>query len=65
MPSLILSFSRQIIILLPLAFLFGRVGGLDLIWYAFPIAELIAVTWMAIWLRSTLKTVFRIMEGDA
>jgi putative MATE family efflux protein len=65
MPSLILSFSRQIIILLPLAFLFGRIGGLDLIWYAFPIAELIAVTWMAIWLRSTLKTVFRIMEGDA
>jgi putative MATE family efflux protein len=64
MPSLILSFSRQIIILLPLAFLLGRIGGLNLIWYAFPIAELIAVVWMAVWLKSTMKTVFRIMERD-
>lgn len=64
MPSLILSFSRQILILLPLAFLLGRIGGLDLIWYAFPIAELIAVVWMAVWLRSTMKTVFRIMGRD-
>ncbi len=64
MPSLILSFSRQIIILLPLAFLLGRIGGLDLIWYAFPVAELIAVVWMAVWLKSTMKTVFRIMESD-
>ena len=65
MPSLILSFSRQILILLPLAFLLGKIGGLDLIWYAFPIAELIAVVWMAVWLKSTMKTVFRIMERDA
>jgi len=64
MPSLILSFSRQILILLPLAFLLGKIGGLDLIWYAFPIAELIAVVWMAVWLKSTMKTVFRIMERD-
>ncbi|NLX86317.1 MAG: MATE family efflux transporter [Clostridiales bacterium] len=64
MPSLILSFSRQILILLPLAFLLGKIGGLDLIWYAFPVAELIAVVWMAVWLKSTMKTVFRIMERD-
>jgi putative MATE family efflux protein len=64
MPSLILSFSRQILILLPLAFLLGRIGGLDLLWYAFPIAELIAVAWMAVWLKSTMKMVFRIMERD-
>lgn len=65
MPSLILSFSRQIIILLPLAFLLAKIGGLDLIWYAFPVAEFIAVVWMAIWLKSTLKTVFRVMERES
>ncbi len=62
MPSLILSFARQIIILLPMAFLLGRIGGLDLIWYAFPIAEAVAAVWMVIWLRSTLKNVFNMME---
>ena len=64
MPSLILSFARQIVILLPLAFLLGRIGGHNLIWYAFPIAELAAAVWMAVWLKSTMKTVFRIMERN-
>jgi len=63
-PSLILSFLRQIIILLPLAYIFGRIGGLDMIWYAFPISEAVAGVFMVVWLRSTLKSVFNIMERD-
>ncbi len=63
-PSLMLSFLRQIIILLPLAYIFGRTGGLNMIWYAFPIAEAIAAVFMVLWLKSTLKGVFNIMEGD-
>ncbi len=62
LPSLILSFARQIVVLLPLAFFLGRIGGLNLIWYAFPMAELIAVTLMAFWLRSEMKNVFKIMD---
>ncbi len=64
MPSLILSFARQIVVLLPLAFLLGRIGGLNLIWYAFPLAELVAVTWMAFWLRSEMKHVFGVMDAN-
>jgi len=63
MPSLLLSFSRQIILLLPLAFILGRIGGLNLLWYSFPIAELITVLFMIFWLRSTLKTLFSQMRA--
>lgn len=63
-PSLVLSFLRQIIILLPLAYIFVRIGGLEMIWYAFPISEAIAAVFMVVWLRSTLKSVFGIMESN-
>ncbi|WP_425449300.1 MATE family efflux transporter [Dethiothermospora halolimnae] len=58
LPSLILSFSRQIILLLPLALILSEIGGLDLIWYSFPIAEGVAAVAMVIWLSYTLKKVF-------
>lgn len=63
MPSLILSFSRQIILLLPLAFILGRIGGLNILWYSFPIAEVITAFFMAFWLRSMLKGLFSRMRA--
>lgn len=62
LPSLTLSFMRQIIFLLPLGFILGKIGGLDLIWYAFPISEVIALIGMYFWLRSTLMSVFQQMS---
>lgn len=64
MPSLILSFSRQIILLLPLAFILAKVGGLDTIWYSFPISEVIAGVVLVFWLRNTLKDVFHKMQKE-
>ncbi len=63
-PSLILSFSRQIILLLPLAFVLSMVGGLDAIWYSFPISEVIAGVVLVFWLRHTLKNVFYKMQTE-
>lgn len=40
--SLIVSVARQLVILLPAAFILGRIGGLDIIWWAFPLAELMS-----------------------
>jgi Na+-driven multidrug efflux pump len=37
--SAIVSFMRQIIALLPVAYLFAKLGDLNLVWWAFPIAE--------------------------
>ena len=41
--SLIISVLRQLVVLLPCAFVFSRLFGLNLTWAAFPIAELAAL----------------------
>jgi Na+-driven multidrug efflux pump len=41
--SLVISVLRQLVVLLPCAFIFSRVWGLDATWAAFPIAELAAL----------------------
>ncbi len=40
--SLVVSVARQLVILLPAAYILGRIGGLDIIWWAFPLAELMS-----------------------
>ncbi|EOC99924.1 MATE family efflux transporter [Caldisalinibacter kiritimatiensis] len=63
-PSLILSFSRQIILLLPLSYILSRLGGLNYVWYAFPLSEIISGIFMVIWLKSTLSKTFTKMQYD-
>ncbi len=58
MPSLVLSFSRQIILLLPMAWLFSRYGDIHMVWYAFPLSEAIAFVAAVIWIRKMLESVF-------
>lgn len=40
MLSLIVSVLRQLIVILPVAWILARVGGLHMVWWAFPIAEI-------------------------
>lgn len=49
--SAIISLCRQLIVLLPVAFILSRVGGLSVIWWAFPIAELISMMLTLIFFR--------------
>lgn len=49
--SLIVSAVRQLVVLLPCAFLLSRLGGLEAVWWAFPFAELFSVALSAIFLR--------------
>ncbi len=41
--SLIMSLCRQLIVLLPAAWLLSRLGGLNAIWWSFPIAEAVSL----------------------
>ncbi|MCD7918762.1 MAG: MATE family efflux transporter [Clostridiales bacterium] len=41
--SMLVSFGRQIVVLLPVAYFLSKVGGLSTIWWAFPIAELVSM----------------------
>lgn len=38
--SMIVSIARQLVVLLPAAFILARLGGLNAVWWAFPIAEM-------------------------
>lgn len=55
-PSMIVSTARQLVILLPAAFLLSRFGGLNAIWWAFPLAEIGAVLLTVIFLKHFYKT---------
>ncbi len=54
--SLIVSVCRQLLALLPSAWLLAQTGKLELVWFAFPIAECVSLILSAIFLRKTLKT---------
>ena len=41
--SMISSIVRQIVILIPCAYILGKIGGLDSVWYAFVFAEFFAL----------------------
>lgn len=55
--SMIISIARQLIVLLPVAYLLSKTGQLNLVWLAFPIAESVALLLCAFFLYRAYKTV--------
>lgn len=53
--SLITSVCRQLVVLIPSAWLLSLTGKLELVWLAFPIAELVSLVLNIIFLKATLK----------
>lgn len=53
--SLIMSGIRQLIVLLPAAYLLSLTGELDAVWLSFPIAEVAALIVSAVFLKKVLK----------
>ncbi len=56
--SLIVSASRQLLVLIPSAYLLSLTGSVSAVWWAFPIAETVSVTLCAIFLSKLIKTKF-------
>ncbi|WP_408955608.1 MATE family efflux transporter [Natroniella sp. ANB-PHB2] len=63
-PSLVLSFLRQIILLLPIMYLLGQLYSLDVLWFAFPISEIISAILILFWLTATLREIFTRMKNE-
>jgi len=55
--SLIVSAARQLIVLLPVAYILAHTGGLSVVWWAFPIAELMSLLVSSILLYVTYRKV--------
>lgn len=62
--SLVVSVCRQLVVLLPAAWLLSKTGRLELVWWAFPIAELCSLTLSSIFLTKTMKSANRKMKED-
>ncbi len=55
--SMIVSFARQIAVLLPVAYFFSKTGVLNNVWYAFPIAEVMSLIVSVICFLVIYKTI--------
>ena len=63
--SLLISVGRQIVVLLPVAYLMSLTGNLNLVWFAFPIAEGVSLMLSTFFLRKTLKKANARMAAQA
>ncbi len=63
--SLIVSVCRQLLVLLPAAWLLAQTGRLELVWLAFFIAEIVSVTLSAVFLRRTMRAAEAALSGRA
>lgn len=63
--SMLVSIARQLLVLIPVAFLLSRSGDLNRIWWAFPIAEIASVTVsVLLYIRLYRKTIRHIPLGS-
>ena len=56
--SLVVSVLRQLVVLLPVAYLLSLTGNLNAVWLSFPIAELMSVAASAFFLRRVIREKF-------
>ncbi|MCI8829144.1 MAG: MATE family efflux transporter [Ruminiclostridium sp.] len=57
--SMTISVVRQLLLVLPLAYMFSLSGKLDLVWWSFPVAEVLAGALAAVFLRRAYLRVIR------
>ncbi len=58
MYSLIISLCRQIVVLIPSAYLLSLIGNVNNVWWSFPIAEVVSVTLTTIFFRKVYISMF-------
>lgn len=54
--SMFISVGRQLVVLIPVAYLLAQTGNLHLVWLAFPLAEIMAIVLSIIFMRKVLKS---------
>lgn len=64
MYSLVVSVARQLMVLVPAAYILASIGGISLVWWCFPIAELMSLAVTVIFLVSIYRNIIsEIPEG--
>lgn len=60
--SLIVSVCRQLVVLIPAAWLLSFTGNVNYVWFAFPIAEIVSLILSSIFLKKTMKRATKAMR---
>ncbi|AEF80951.1 MATE efflux family protein [Leadbettera azotonutricia ZAS-9] len=63
--SMIVSICRQLVVLLPAAWILAHFGGLDLVWWSFPIAEVMSLIMSAVFLRRVYHREIKVLDEKA
>ena len=63
--SLIISATRQLIVILPVAYIFSTVFGLSMVWWAIPIAEIVSVILSTLLLKRIYRKVIKPLPDQA
>ena len=63
--SLIISATRQLIVILPVAYIFATVFGLSMVWWAIPIAEIVSVILSTLLLKRIYRKVINPLPDQA
>lgn len=56
--SMNISLVRQLVVIIPLAFVFARIGGVNMVWFAFPVAEIVGTTMSVLYTRHIRASIF-------
>ncbi len=60
--SMIVSIARQLVVLLPVAYLLSKLGNVNYVWWAYPIAEIVSLTMTVIFLKKINKDIISRIE---
>lgn len=60
--SLIMSVARQLVVILPVAYVFAKLLGLDAVWFSYPIAEIASVIMCIFMLKKILREKVKTLE---
>lgn len=60
--SMLVSITRQLLVILPVAYLFSLSGNIDSVWYSFLIAEAVAMVLSAYFFKKTYDNKINVME---
>ncbi|MBR7088219.1 MAG: MATE family efflux transporter, partial [Mogibacterium sp.] len=55
--SMNISLVRQLLIIIPCAFIFAKIGGVNMVWWAFPVAEVAGTTMSVLYTRRIRRTI--------
>ncbi len=61
--SLIISVARQLVILVPVAWLLAQTGNVNMVWLAYPIAEIVSVICSIFFFKKVKKEVIHELDG--